>query len=374
MSGGVALGPIRTRSNDPMVDLKGTPLNDVLIVMMSAIGDAVHVLPVVSALKRHSPDCRITWVLQPGPASFVQGHPCVDEILVFHRKQGLSAFREILKELRGRRFDVLLAFQISIKAGLITAFSGVPIRLGFDRRRSRDLNFLFTTHRIPSRPDQHVQDQYFEFLRALDVTDGPVEWNIGPWPDERPAQERFYQEIDRPALPLVIATSNPEKDWVPERWAELCSVLYEEFGLQPVLAGGRSPREVAIEAIIQERARCPVVSTLGIPLRELVGLLDGAALTISLDTGPMHMSVALGRPVVSLMGYNNPKRVGPYRRFRDLIVDAYGDPGESYPITRASRRNRMSRITVAAVVEKVRVWQAKYRSDYGDGLGGRAGR
>jgi heptosyltransferase I len=172
----------------------------------------------------------------------------------------------------------------------------------------------------------------------------------------------------------VIATSNPEKDWVPERWAELADRLYHDFGVQPVLAGGSSPAELEIERIVRERARHPVVSTLGIPLRELVGVLDGAALVVSLDTGPMHMSVALGRPVVALMGYNNPKRVGPYRRFQDLVVDAYGDPGENYPITRASRRGRMAGITVPDVLEKVRIWEERYRPTTGDGLGGRAGR
>ncbi len=354
-----------------MVDLEKTPLNDVLIVMMSAIGDAVHVLPVVSALKRHSPECRITWVLQPGPAGLVHGHPLVDEILTFHRSRGLSAFRDVLRELRERRFDVLLALQVSFKAGVIVGFSDVPVRLGFDWRRSRDLNFLFTNRRVRARRDQHVQDQYFEFLRALGVPDWPVEWELGPWPAERPAQEQFYSQLNRPAAPLVIATSNPEKDWIPERWADLCEVLYDDFGLQPVVVGGRSPRELETEAVIRRRARVPVISTLGIPLRELVGVLDGAAVVVSLDTGPMHMSVALGRPVIALMGYNNPKRVGPYRRFRDLVVDAYGDPGEDYRITRASRKARMPRIALEDVVTKLRLWQEKYRVEYGAGLGGK---
>jgi heptosyltransferase I len=353
-----------------MADLEGKPLNDVLIVMMSAIGDAVHVLPVISALKRHAPECRITWVLQPGPAGLVKGHPLVDDVVLFHRKRGIAAFREVLAELRPRRFDLALDLQLSFKAGIITGLSGVPVRLGFDWRRSRDLNFLFTSHRIPARPDQHVQDQYFEFLQVLGVSGDPVEWHLGPYPEERAGQAELFSTIDRPAVPLVIATSNPEKDWAPERWAELADVLHAEFGLQPVLAGGRSPRELEIARVIGERARHPPVSTLGIPLRALVGLLDGAALTVSLDTGPMHMSVALGRPVVALMGYNNPRRVGPYRRFRDLIVDAYGDPGEDYPITRASRKGRMARITVQDVIEKVRVWRARYRAELGEGLGG----
>jgi ADP-heptose:LPS heptosyltransferase len=131
--------------------------------------------------------------------------------------------------------------------------------------------------------------------------------------------------------------------------------------LQPVLAGGRSEREVATEGAISRRAEHPIDSTLGVPFRELLGILGGLALTISLDTGPMHISVALGTPTIALMGYNNPKRVGPYRRFGDLVVDAYGDPGEEYPISIQKRPGRTRRITVEQVLEKVELWQRAYR-------------
>ncbi|HSJ10433.1 MAG TPA: glycosyltransferase family 9 protein [Longimicrobiales bacterium] len=333
----------------------------IVIVMLSAIGDAVHVLPVVTALKRHAPGCHITWVLQPGAASMVRGHPDVDDVVIFRRKLGVDAFRDIARELRARRIDILIDLQTSLKAGIITGLSGAPVRLGFDRRRSKDLNTLFTNHRIPEHPNQHVQDQYFEFLAALGVDPEPVQWNLGPWPDERAAQQQFLAAFDRPIASLVIATSNPHKDWQAERWAELGDALYEEFGLQPVLVGGRSERELETERVIMEKARHAPVSTLGEPLRALVGILEGSDLVVSLDTGPMHMAVAVGTPVVALMGYNNPKRIGPYRRFQDLVVDAYGDPGEDYPISRAHREGRMARITVAQVLEKVAVWKESYR-------------
>jgi heptosyltransferase I len=344
-----------------MYDLRNVRLDRMLIVMMSAIGDAVHVLPVVTALKRHNPHCRITWVLQAGPAGLVRGHPAVDEILIFERKQGLRAFRDITRQLRAREFDLLLALQVSFKAGIIARLSGVPIRLGFDWQRSLDLNALFTNRRIPPHPNQHVQDQYFEFLAALGVDPHPIEWQLGPWSQERAWQQEFLSGLERPAVSLVIATSNPHKDWVPERWAEVCDALHEEFGLQPVLVGGRSERELEIQDVILDRALHPPLSTLGVPLRQLVSILEGSALVISLDTGPMHMAVALNRPVIALMGYNNPKRIGPYRKFHDLIIDAYGEPGEDYPITRAHRKDRMERITVEQVLDKVRLWGERYR-------------
>ena len=92
-----------------------------------------------------------------------------------------------------------------------------------------------------------------------------------------------------------------------------------------------------------------------------MGILDGAALVLSPDTGPLHITVALDRPVVSLIGYSNPKRVGPYRKFGDLMIDAYGEPGENYPISMENRKDRMPGITVQDVLEKVQVWQANYK-------------
>ena len=337
-------------------------MDRVCIVMMSAIGDAVHVLPVLTALKRHHPTMHVTWVLQPGPAMLVRDHPDLDEILLFDRSRGWRGFAEIRRTLRSRSFDLVINLQVSFKAGLVTSFTWAPIKLGFDRARARDVNWLFTTHRIPPGPRRHVQEQYFEFLKWLGVPHEPVTWGLGPWNEaERAWQRDFLARFDRPIAPIVVATSKPQKDWVPERWAEVSDALYHEFGLQPVLVGARSPREVHAEEVILARTRAKPYSALGEGgLRGLVGIIDGAALVLTPDTGPLHMTVALDRPVVSLIGYSNPKRVGPYRKFRDLMIDAYGDPGEDYLLSMENRYDRMPRITVQQVLDKVERWRTEY--------------
>ena len=332
--------------------------------MMSAIGDAVHTLPIVTALKRFDPSCRITWVLQPGPASLVRGHPGVDEIIEFRRARGVDALKEyaaIAQKLHGREFDLVLDLQVYFKAGVVTALASAPVKLGFDRERARDLNWLVTTHRIPPHAPQHVQDQYFEFLDYLGVPYEPVEWNLGPWPGEESWPRDFFSDVDRPVAALAIGTSDPEREWIPERWAELCDALYEQHGLQPVLAGGRSPRELETERVIMSRAKRPPLSTLGIPLRQMVALLHGSALVVSLNSAPLHMAVALDRPVISLMGSWNPKRTGPWRRYHDLMIDVYGATGENYPISIEKRPSRMNEITTDEVLSRVRIWEQRYR-------------
>jgi heptosyltransferase I len=127
-----------------------------------------------------------------------------------------------------------------------------------------------------------------------------------------------------------------------------------------VLVGGRSERELAAERIVMDKASRKPRSELGSGLRNLVSILDASALVLSPDTGPLHMTVALNRPVISLLGYTNPKRTGPYRRFQDLVIDAYGNPGEDYPISMENRPGRMPRIETQHVLEKVELWRDRY--------------
>jgi heptosyltransferase I len=338
-------------------------MDRICIVMMSAVGDAVHVLPVINALKRDEPRRSITWVLQPGPASLVRGHKAVDDIVLFQRHQGWRAFRDVTRQLRARRFDLLIDLQVYLKAGIITAFSGAPVRLGFDRRRARDANYLFANRHIPARPVQHVQDQYFEFLDYLNVPCNPIEWGIGPWDSERTWQRDFLSTIGRPYAAIVVASSKPEKDWIPERWASVCDILENEYELGVVLVGGSSDRERQAANRITELAQHPLVNALDSGLRRLVSVLDAASVVITPDTGPLHIAVALNRPVVSLIGYTDPRRTGPYRRFHDLIIDAYHDPDETPgPITMKTRPGRMQRIQVPDVADRLEKWNERYRA------------
>ncbi len=335
-------------------------LDRVCIVMMSAVGDAVHVLPVINAIKREHPSSRITWVLQPGPASLVSGHPAVDDIVIFDRTRGVGAFADVRRELSRRQFDLLIDLQVYLKAGIVTALSRAPVRLGFDRARARDVNWLFTNRRIPASPMKHVQDQYFEFLSEVGISPEPIEWTLGPWADEREWQQSWVASVKRPFAVIVVATSKPDKDWIPERWAAVCDLLENQYDLQPVLVGGESPREKEAAARISTAARKPPMNALGSGLRKLVSIIDASSLVLSPDTGPLHISVALDRPVISLIGYSDPRRTGPYRKFQDLIIDAYHDPGESGPVTMETRSNRMDRIQVADVAARLGVWSERY--------------
>ncbi|HEX6134891.1 MAG TPA: glycosyltransferase family 9 protein [Longimicrobiales bacterium] len=333
----------------------GVP-REVAIVMLSALGDAVHVLPVVNALRRAWPDTRITWVIQPVPHQLVKGHESVDEFVLFRRRRGADAWRsyaELSRTLAGRRFDLLINLQVYLKAGLITSLMKADVKLGFDRKRARDMNWLFTTHRIPPRPTGHVQDQYFEFLEYLGIDPDPVEWRLRITDEERAAQRAFFDALDRPAAGVVVGTSKLEKNWAPERYARVLEALEIDFGLRPLLLGGPAPAEQAAAERVLRETRAHAVDALADDVRRLLWLLDGCALVISPDTGPLHIARALDRPVVGLYGYTNPKRYGPYRR-PEQVVDGYARfVGEQYATNQKYRVDGMERVSVEMVLAAV---------------------
>ena len=336
----VALAPVAEHSN-----LSG---KRVALVLPSAIGDVVHGLPLVNSLRAAASDIHLTWIIQPAPHGLVGGHPAVDEFVLFHRKRGWRGYQDVWKAVRDQQFDLVLDPHPYLKSGLLTAMLRAPRKIGFDRARSKDLNWLFTTERIPARPLAHVMDQNLEFLDYLGVP-RRLEWHLDSTPEEITRYATLLPAVEAPTVALVLASSKADKDWPAERYPELAERLRSEVGARVILVGGLSERESAVAA------RIPGALDLRAwDLRRLAFLLSRADAVVSPDTGPLHIAVALGTPSVALMGHTNPRWMGPVR-FRDLMLDAYGNPGENYLPSREYRAGRMERIRVQQVLEKVQL-------------------
>src|SRR5881394_168157 len=162
----------------------------ICIVLLTGLGDVVHGLPIASALKRALPARRITWVAEPMPAALLANHPCVDNVVVFRKKDGWSGLRRLQKDLAGKHFDATLNFNIYIKSVFPTLLSRAPVRIGFGRDRAREGVWLSANHRLPARARRHTQDMFLEFAGLLGVAAEPLDWKLELTDAERAAQSR----------------------------------------------------------------------------------------------------------------------------------------------------------------------------------------
>jgi heptosyltransferase I len=331
------------------------PPGDVCIVLLTAIGDVVHGLPVANALKRAWPETRITWIVEPGPAPMISPHRAVDRVIVFEKRRGWRGVQALWQQMRGERFGVTLNLMPYFKSNFPTLFSRAPIRWTFDRARARDGVWLFGNRRLPARPRQHTQDMFVEFVEAVGVEPFPLEWHLAITERERVEQQQFVERLEgRRAVAIVPASSKAIKDWPAERFVPVVNALQNEIGARAVLLGGPGDREITAARIIQSGADQPPIWMMGGPVRSLIWCIDACDLVVAPDTGPVHIARALETPVVGLYGHTNPYRVGPYRTCQDLWIDMYTEPGEAPDASRFEPRyGRMERITPAMVIEKV---------------------
>jgi heptosyltransferase I len=327
----------------------------VCIILLTGLGDVVHGLPVVNALKRAWPGTRITWVAEPMPAELLTPHAAIDQVIVFEKKRGAAGVLDLRRRLKRERFDVAINFNIYFKSIFPTLFSGAPERWTFGRDRARDGVWLAGNRHLPARPRRHTQDMFLEFVEALGVEPYPLAWDLRLTAAEGEQQRNFVERLEgRPAVALVPASATVKKDWPAERYATVADAIEHDLGARAVLVGGPGGRETAAARIIEARSSSAPLWMMGDGVRRLVWILDACAAAVAPDTGPLHIARAVGTPVVGLFGHTNPWRVGPYRAFEDLWIDAYTEPGEAPdPSNFTPKLGRMETIDARVVIEKV---------------------
>ncbi|MEX1184501.1 MAG: glycosyltransferase family 9 protein [Gemmatimonadota bacterium] len=327
----------------------------VCIVLLTGLGDVVHGLPLVNALRRAWPDTRITWVTEPMPAPILQPHAAIDEVIIFRKQDGWRGVRALWSRMKAERFDVTLNLMPYFKSNFPTLFSRAPERWTFGPDRARDGVWLAGNRRLPVRPRSHTQDMFLEFAEALGIDPQPVEWRLEITNDERAAQRTFLDQLDgRPAVAIVPASGNAKKDWPAERYVPVVDAIEHDLGARAVLVGGPGGRETAAARLIADRAATPPLWQMQDGVRRMIWLLDACRAAVAPDTGPLHIARAVGTPVVGLFGHTNPWRVGPYRAYEDLWIDAYTDGGaRPDPSNFTPQLGRMERIRPEQVIEKV---------------------
>jgi heptosyltransferase I len=303
---------------------------NILLIKPSSLGDIVMALPALSALRRSLPDARITWMIRPEFAPLIEGHPHLDEIILFDRKRLASAWynpgafgalTSLIAQLRRRRFSTVLDLQGLLRTASLAWLSGCDRRLGPIWRK--ECAHYFYTTAVPVQPEWvHVVDYYMRILEEMGVQDRAVEFVLPSRPEAAQAVADLLAshkiEPHRYAV-LIPGSAQTSKCWPSERFGALADRLAQNYGLS-IVATGSNAEAPMIEAIARQ-AKTPVVSLAGkTSLPQLVEVMRNAKIVISNDTGPGHIAAALGIPLVMMFSWSNPLRVGPYKRPECIVA------------------------------------------------------
>ena len=284
----------------------------ILIVLLGAIGDVVRAMPLAMRLRQGLPEAYLAWAVEPTAAPLLEGHPAIDERLIFRRDLGALAFLRFLSAVHRGRFDLVLDLQRHLKSGVVSSASGARRRIGFHRSNTKEGNWLFNTESIP--PQLHWSSklgQYLAFADRLGLPQSPIEFGLGLTPEEEERVEALLARVHGPFVAAFVGSSWPSRWWFVDRTVAVLKALAARSGLGAVLLGAPG-----IEAAFAAEVAAAVPGATNLAgtttLRDLVGILGRARVSFGPDCGPMHVDAAVGTPVVSLWGATSPARSAPY--------------------------------------------------------------
>lgn len=340
---------------------QGTAMNkspSICILRLSAIGDVCHTLAVVQAIQRQYPNAEITWIIGKTEAALMNGIPNV-ELLPYDKKSGWKGIWTLWQTLSNKRFDYLLNMQTAFRASVLSLGIKAKTKVGFNRDRAREGQWLFTNQKVEMTNSPHVLDGQMMFAKAIGVQELNVDWYL---PVSAQDLEYAKQFIDHSRKNVLIApcSSKKEKDWVPERYAEIARFLGEK-NCNVLIAGSPSNYEIETAQKICELAPNSHNLSGKTNLKQLTALIKQVDLVISSDSGPAHIATTQHTPIIGLYAVHNPLRTGPYQDldkivsvYDEAVLASYGKSWQQLPwATKAKGKNWMERITVEQVKQKV---------------------
>jgi heptosyltransferase-1 len=310
---------------------------NILIVKLSAIGDVIHTLPALNAIRNHYPNANITWLVEEDAAPLVQGHKALDRVIVSKRKRWLKALRSVsfwdtvqeicgfIKALRDTRYDMILDFQALLKSGILIAIARGRRKIGFGKGLEHmEHSYVFLNERIPAVDMEiHALSRGMMLLHAVGIPTNEVEYKLPVSDyDRKKIDELMKQHGINGEKPLIAI--NPVAKWETKLWpnkkfSELADMLIDRYDMKIVFTGGI--KDYSTIQVIMSSMKDRAINFAGkTTLTELAALYEKAALVISTDTGPMHLAAAMGTPVVALFGPTAPWRTGPYGTGHQVIT------------------------------------------------------
>ena len=295
---------------------------------LSAIGDTCHALAVIRRLQDNWPDARITWIIGKTEASLMADIADI-EFVVFDKSKGRRAYKDVSAQLGERHYDIALCMHASMRANLLCRRIPATVRLGFDKARARDFQWLFTNRRVPAAQGEHALEAMMSFATTIGAQQRDLRWDI-PLPS---SAEAFAARFIHAGKPLVIISpcssrrSRNYRNWSIDNYAAIVRHLQQKYDCDVVLTGGNSEAE---QRYGQMLATTGAVNLMGkTSLKELLALIRAARVVICPDSGPAHMATTANTPVIALFATSNPDRTGPYLS-RELTVNRYPEAVRKY--------------------------------------------
>lgn len=294
----------------------------ILVILMGSIGDVVRALPLLGRLRRAYPGAHLAWAVEPKSAPVIEGHPWLDEMIVYNRARAPWSFPSFLYRVRAGHFDLVLDLQRHLKSGLVARVSGAADRIGFSAANTKEFNHWFSTRQVAAQPNMRLKLlQYQSFGDALGIAPAPVEFGLEPTNADLRRAAGFIGDTNRPLLGVILGSSWESRIYFAESTAEAISELNRRHGLVPMLLGAPDERALA-DGVRRHLGQMDVVDLAGrTTLRDLPALLRHCRAAFGPDCGPMHIAAAVGCPVVSLWGATAPERSAPWG-FADLAIKA----------------------------------------------------
>lgn len=310
----------------------------ILIIRLSAIGDVINTLPVISVLRSNFPNAYISWVVEDKAKDIVIGHPNLNEVFVYERKKWvkelwnpftfLKVLREIvvyIKRIRSRRFDIAIDFQANLKGGVHSLLSNAKLRIGFGKSDSKEFNHLFSHIKVnlsEKRINRVLKNLSIltacgicpikEVTFGLNITD-EIETKVNLF-----LKNNNYESIDFVVIHPGTSLRGIAKRWPLEKYAMLADAIIEEFKLKILITWGPGEYPLA-NSICSNMKNNAIVSFETKSLKELAGIINKSKLFIGSDSGPLHLASALNIPNIALFGPKDPLIYGPFNPKHKIV-------------------------------------------------------
>jgi lipopolysaccharide heptosyltransferase I len=303
--------------NKAKISLKIDP-RKILIVKPSSLGDVIHSLPFLNAVKTCFPKSEIHWIIAKGLEGILESHPMINKLWVIDKdswkniqnvKSTIQEIKVLFKKLKQEKYDLVVDLQGLLRSGVITGATGAPVRIGF--REAREGSSVFYTHKVAGGKNIHAVDRYLKIAESLGCNTTDISF---PFPFVQSSDFRLQTSDTGDYAVIVPGARWKTKIWPAEKFGKLASLL----PLESIIVGSKTDKAIADEIVSLSGGRA--LSLAGkTNLRELIAVISRANFIVSNDSGPMHIAAALNVPVFAIFGPTDPSRTGPYGKGHTII-------------------------------------------------------